>query len=615
MRLAILVTLALGPVSALAQTVPAMDPYEPALRRCFHQLMGNPPASLAEADQLLAIPALPPVPHVRASVCRGEALAILGRSDEAQAQAEGVVTLLDQYTLPDTERMQGLFVVGNTLQRINRNRRALELFEKAHVLATASNSERAQIAALTNLGTVYAIGMNDPAAAEPYFRKAAEISERHGGPALTDIMMLYNYGYTLLKLKRYDEAMVRFDSALAMSTHQPHLELNVHRTNSHRGEILRQTGKVEEGRRLLEAAATAQQRLPDPQGEAVTLQRLADLQLKSGHATQALPLAERALLLAEQGQFRAETIDALTVLSNVHEAMGNTDQAISLMKRAHALELENIRQHNLDWIGQVQTRMQGVVGSEDTAWGDRLVRANLARNLSLAGLGLILLSAVFLVLRLRRRHRMLKQEVSVDPVTNLTSELQARRNIASQPLRAGTQSAVVLISIDNLDRINKDLGRAAGDALLHSVAMRSQGSCREDDLVVRWTGARLLILRPDTSEAAAQALAEHLCNSISRAPISLSTQTEVQPRVTVSVVPYPLFPEEPEPNFDESVEVAERLLQLGREQDASTWVSLWGLPAGKGASLSYQHDSLQRAHAQGIVSLGGSRSLDLKKSS
>lgn len=610
MRFAILVTLAVLPLSAVAQTVPTMDPYEPALRRCFHQLIGNSQASLTEADQLLATPALPPVPHVRASVCRAEALATLGRSEEAGSQAETVVTLLDRYTLSDMERMQGLFVVGNVLQRTNRNRRALELFEKAHALALASNSEKAQIAALTNLGSVHAIGMNDPAAAEPYFRKAAQISEGHGGPAITDIMMLYNYGYTLLQLKRYDEAMALFDKVLALSAQLPHLELNLHRTNSNRGEILRQTGKMEAGLELLETAAAAQRLLPDPQGEAVTLRRLASLQLDAGHAAQARPLAERALHLAEQGRFTAETLDTLSVLADIHEALGHNEQALALAKRAHALELENIRQHNLDWVGQVQSGLQDVVGSEDAAWGDRLVRANLLRNLSLAGMALVLLSAVYLVLRLRRRHRTLKQEISVDPITGLTSERLARQRIAAQPLPEGKQSALLLVGIDNLDAVNRNLGRAAGDALLHTVAALVRSSCHEDDLLARWTGAELLVLRPDTSETAAQAFAEHLCGSISRAPVALSATTEIQPMVSVSVVAYPLFPDEAPSHFEVSLEIADRLLRLSRSQGSGHWVALWGLPAGRGTSLSHLGNSLQHAHAQGLVSLGSSRSLD-----
>lgn len=610
MRFAILVTLVVLPIAASAQTVPTMDPYEPALRRCFHQLMGNSHASLTEAEQLLANPALPPVPHVRASVCRAEALATLGRSEEAGSQAEAVVALLDRYTLPDMERMQGLFVVGNVLQRTNHNRRALELFERGHALAVASNSEKAQIAALTNLGTVHAIGMNDPAAAEPYFRKAAEISEEHGGPALSDIMMLYNYGYTLLRLKRYDEAMVLFDKVLTLSSQLPDLELNLHRTNSNRGEIMRQTGKVEAGRELLEASAAAQHSLPDPQGEAVTLLRLASLQLDAGQAAEALPLAERALNLAEQGRFPAETLDSLALLEEIHEALGQPERALAFAKRAHALELENIRQHNLEWVGQAQSRLQAVVGNEDAAWGDRLIRANLLRNLSLAGLALVLLLAMFLVLRLRRRHRTLKQEISIDPVTTLSSERFARQRIAAQPLRAGTQSALLLVGIDNLDAVNRDHGRAAGDALLRAVAARVRSNCREDDLLARWTGAELLVLRPDTSEAAAQAFAEHLCGSTNLAPVALPEAMNIQPIVSVSVVPYPLFPDEEAPRFEVSLEIAERLLRLSRSQGSGHWVALWGLPAGRGTSLSHLRDSLQQAHTQGLVSLGSSRSLD-----
>lgn len=611
MRSAILVTLALLPFTASAQTVPAVDPYEPGLRRCFHQLLGNPSASLVEADQLLAKPSLPLIPQLRASACRAEALATLGRAKDAGAQAEAVITLLDGNALPPSEQFPALFISGSALQRIGHHRRALEIFERAHVLARESNSEKAQIDTLANLGIVHAMGLNDPQAGEPYLRKAAELSERHDTPALSDIMMLYNYGYVLLKLKRYDEAMRMFDKVLALSAQNTNQELNVFRTNSHRGEILRRTGKVDEGLRLLEAAASMQQKLPDPQGESVTLQRLASLHLESGDAPTALPLAQRALDLAETGEFPLESLDALKLLAEIHEAQGQTDQALAFTKRAHTLEMDSIRQHNLDWVGEVQTRLKDAVAGEGIAWGNRVFRANLLRNVSLAGVALALLTATFFILRLRRSRKALKHEVSVDSVTSLPSQRRAREHIASWPVHAGTQSALLLVGIGDLDRINNDFGQAVGDETLRAIAECVRTSCHKDDLVARWSGAAILILRPCTSEAAAQALAEHLCSMIANTPLELPDRSNVSLPVSIGIAPYPLFPEDTGASFEQSIHLAERTLQVAKSGTGGGWASLWGLPAGKGSQLK---GALRHAQNLGLVSLAGSRSLDWDES-
>lgn len=610
MRFAILVVLALLPLTAQAQTVPAMAPHEPALRRCFQQLMGDAGASLAEADRLLATPALPPVPHARASACRAQALATLGRAAEAEAQAEQVLGLLDSHPLPEAERLPVLFNSGSVLQQIGRHERAMEVFQHAYGLARESDSKPGQMNALANLGLIHAIGMNDPEAAEPYFRKASELSERRGAPLPGDAMMLYNYGYTLLQLKRYDEAMAQFDKVLVVSRQMPNQELNLQRTNSHRGEILRQTGKVEEGRRLLEAAAAWQRERPDPQGEAVTLVRLASLHLEDSDAERALPLAQRALSLSEKGRFPSETLASLKLLSGIHTALGQLDQAMALSQRAHAQEIETLRRQSVDRIGKLQAQVQNVVGSENLAVANSLARAQLLRNLAVGALLLVLVAGALIVIRQRRTHRRLRHTGNVDPVTGLTSQPLAREHLDALSLQPEKQAALLLINVDGLDGINHDHGQAQGDKVLRVIADCAKRECRNDDLVARWAGAQILVLRQDTSEAAAQALAEHLRNAIGRAAIAASDGAGISVTASIGLAPYPLFPDDMAARIDDSVQLADRVLRMVRRSAGDGWASLWGLPAGTGTVPSQLRQAPQQAQANGLVSLGSSRPLD-----
>lgn len=129
---------------------------------------------------------------------------------------------------------------------------------------------------------------------------------------------------------------------------------------------------------------------------------------------------------------------------------------------------------------------------------DRLERLAIADELTLA------FSANYLTLRMRQ-------------------EMDRARHSAA-PL------SVVVMDLDQLDRINKAFGRALGDAVLSLFAARVRALLRRYDAFVRWGGDEFVVLLPNTSPAQALATAERLRALMAEEPMEpqpggLLTQT------------------------------------------------------------------------------------------
>lgn len=105
------------------------------------------------------------------------------------------------------------------------------------------------------------------------------------------------------------------------------------------------------------------------------------------------------------------------------------------------------------------------------------------------------------VVELETELRRLSQEVSTDQLTQIANRrglLQAFDAERARLERTGAPLSIGLLDVDNFKRLNDDLGHAAGDMALKSLAAAVSKALRPTDLVARYGGEEFVVLLPDT---------------------------------------------------------------------------------------------------------------------
>ncbi len=114
--------------------------------------------------------------------------------------------------------------------------------------------------------------------------------------------------------------------------------------------------------------------------------------------------------------------------------------------------------------------------------------------------------------------RRLSNEVSTDQLTQIANRrglLQAFDAERSRVEREGAVLAVGLLDIDNFKRLNDELGHAAGDEALRSLAAVVSKTLRPSDMVARYGGEEFVVLLPATPVDEGQQILTRLQRSLS----------------------------------------------------------------------------------------------------
>jgi len=127
----------------------------------------------------------------------------------------------------------------------------------------------------------------------------------------------------------------------------------------------------------------------------------------------------------------------------------------------------------------------------------------------------------------------LRHEATHDCLTGLWNRRMISERLAQEVRQAARDRrplSVVMIDVDRFKDINDSGGHQAGDAVLHHVADRLQGSLRADDRIGRYGGDEFLVVLTNCGGADAEQAAERARTAIVGAPV----QTD-RGRVSVSI--------------------------------------------------------------------------------
>lgn len=112
----------------------------------------------------------------------------------------------------------------------------------------------------------------------------------------------------------------------------------------------------------------------------------------------------------------------------------------------------------------------------------------------------------------------LAHQASTDPLTGLSNRRRLDEAINQECRRAfrdGTELSLVMVDVDHFKAFNDRYGHQEGDACLKLVASVVTALARRPgDVVARYGGEELALLRPATGHAGASALAAGICHAV-----------------------------------------------------------------------------------------------------
>src|SRR5918996_2507388 len=137
---------------------------------------------------------------------------------------------------------------------------------------------------------------------------------------------------------------------------------------------------------------------------------------------------------------------------------------------------------------------------------------------------------LFAALRTRSRLEELRQDIAVDPITELFNRKAFESRLEQETARSersGAPVSAMLIDVDRFDGINQTHGWRAGDELLREMSSTLRTTLRASDSVYRFGADEFAVLLPDTELAPAYLAAERCRSEIGNVtlgggPISVS---------------------------------------------------------------------------------------------
>ncbi|HEY0180660.1 MAG TPA: diguanylate cyclase, partial [Dokdonella sp.] len=467
-----------------------------------------------------------------------------------------------------------------------------------------------EMLALLNIAGLLAGAMDDPGAADPYFRQAVEIGARAG---LKSSYVYFNYGLNLSRLQRIDEALAALDEASSLAAKDGHQQGVRYRADSLRAEILIERGRLADARHLLETTLAAQKALPDAEGAVASLRRRSLLELREGRLDAALASARESLAETERGGFPEETLQSLAQVADVYAAQGRAAEAMDATAQRYGRQIDTLKRQNLDSLATLQADLQNAADERELqrlAFDNELKslaieRARLLRNLAFAALAaLAVLGSAFLAFQ-RRVNRRLRRLSMTDPLTGLTNRRIAARHLADFTHERDGRHVLLVVDADRFKTVNDSFGHVAGDQVLVELSRRLRACCRGEDLVARWGGEEFLIACRQSDHAHAQAFAERLRAAVAATPIVLTDGTKLSLTVSIGFAPIPFVPGSPERSWAQVVELADGALYVAKKAGRDAWAGVWGVGAGA-APIGASPADLVRAAAAGEVELSGS---------
>ncbi len=240
--------------------------------------------------------------------------------------------------------------------------------------------------------------------------------------------------------------------------------------------------------------------------------------LQAGRADEAQATLERCLASAGPSTVRSPAWQALQLLSEIHEARGDANTALRLLRQSEA-------QRGSYYDEQFNQRLRMLELYTEAERSARLATEERDRVAALE-------AALQEANRLRAE---IEQLVRIDTLTGLFN----RRHInevaggaIALARRHGRPLVIALLDVDHFKAINDRFGHSVGDAVLVTLAGRLSTHLRSPDVMARWGGEEFAILLHEIDEGVGALVLGRLLQLLRARPL----ETAVGPvSVTASI--------------------------------------------------------------------------------
>ncbi|MDZ7791140.1 MAG: tetratricopeptide repeat-containing diguanylate cyclase [Xanthomonadales bacterium] len=311
--------------------------------------------------------------------------------------------------------------------------------------------------------------------------------------------------------------------------------------------------------------------LENPRGIAYAADNIARALIHLGRVEEAFDYYSQSLELRRQVGDTTGVINSLQTGAEAHMALGQADEALTLLSEAEGLlpeenrnllrEILELQVSALEARGEYRSafrRLERLMSLNDAQAAEDMAarveqlqqtfRADqLERELALARarsevseqrirrqqlisagsivtvvLLLVVLGLLYSRLRLGRRvSHTLDVASRTDPLTGLSNRRDMSEKIDQALLRRNEDNepaSLIMADIDSFKRINDTLGHQVGDEVIVHVANLIRKQVRGVDAAARWGGEEFLILLPGTRESGAHSVSENLRRAIEESP-------------------------------------------------------------------------------------------------
>ncbi|WP_431437599.1 sensor domain-containing diguanylate cyclase [Acinetobacter lwoffii] len=121
-----------------------------------------------------------------------------------------------------------------------------------------------------------------------------------------------------------------------------------------------------------------------------------------------------------------------------------------------------------------------------------------------------------------RQHELLQEEASKDELTGLYNRRAWEKLLRAEEERCkqyGHPAAVLFIDLNDLKKVNDNLGHDEGDKLIQNAAQILRDNVRINDIVARLGGDEFVILSVENDETGTESLVDRLINAFAAANI------------------------------------------------------------------------------------------------